>query len=255
MVCLIRSCVSRRMRWSKHDPEEMTAFIKIILVPFLLIGILSFGAVEGFYRWLEKELTINVRPRASLSDTAVVPAGEGVIDRLSEQDDVSLIIERNLFAARTEGGENLVDRDVLEDLELSSLDVVLMGTVFGVDGSERAIIYDKEEKKQELYQIGDYIQQATIRKILRGKVILSYNGKDEMLDISEARNVVTPRVARPLPVVTKKKVTGRPVGQSAAGGGKTITPGASPQSTANAVQQPLRSFSGGVTVRSGAKSE
>ena len=61
-----------------------------------------------------------------------------------------------------------------------------MGTINGGEGDSRAIVLDKSNNKQELYEKGDVIQGAKIKEILRGKVILVYNGKDEMLDMSEA---------------------------------------------------------------------
>jgi len=87
-----------------------------------------------------------------------------------------------------------------------------MGTITGTDGVERAIIYDKAERKQELYQKGDFLQQAAIKQIMRGKVILSLDGKDEILDIADARSVKVPQYKSAVtPRTTSKRVVGRPV--------------------------------------------
>ena len=43
----------------------------------------------------------------------------------------------------------------------------------------------KKDKKQSLYRIDDKIQIATVKQILREKVILNSNGKDEVLDMED----------------------------------------------------------------------
>ena len=40
---------------------------------------------------------------------------------------------------------------------------------------------------QGLYHIGDKVQGALIKKVLRGKVILEVNGKDEILEMEQAK--------------------------------------------------------------------
>jgi type II secretory pathway component PulC len=47
----------------------------------------------------------------------------------------------------------------------STLAMVLMGTIVGPDGLERAIIYDKTQRKQQIYQQGDAIEQTLIKQI------------------------------------------------------------------------------------------
>ncbi len=100
---------------------------------------------------------------------------------------------------------------------MSSLAVVLMGTIMGNDDESRAVIYDKRARKQELYQEGDFVKQANIKKILRGKVIVTLNGKDEMLDIADARNVNVPQYRKlENPTTTARRVVARPTGSKTA---------------------------------------
>ena len=73
------------------------------------------------------------------------------------------------------------------------------------DGADRAIIFDKTVNKQALYETGDAVQGAVVKEILRGKVILVYNGRDEMLDMSEAAKV---RPAYAVPVAKTGVVRG-----------------------------------------------
>lgn len=161
------------------------------IFPFLLITLLCVGVVEGGYQALEYFVL-----RSSVEE-AVVPAAVPVEEKSTEKDalakklDYRVILQRNLFGPLPGEGEPVptAAQDAVEDIELTSLNIVLMGTIAGGDGVDRAIILDQTSKKQELYEQGDVIQGAMVKEILRGKVILTYNGKDEMLDMSEAANV------------------------------------------------------------------
>ncbi len=191
----------------------MSYITKTFIVPILLITILCIAAVEGFYYFGEKYLkTLDSRRDQPAASVSAVDR-EKIIKDLKKPVDYSVITRRNLFASLKGSDIKVQKEDPLRALEPSSMDVVLMGTISGAGDGVRAVIYDKKDKKQELFQVGDYIQQAIIKQIMRGKVILNLNGKDEMLDISEARNVKIPRVAKINPVVQTRKVIGRPVGQ------------------------------------------
>ena len=200
----------------------MSSFTKTVIIPILLITIFCISVVEGFYFFGEKYL--QTRDSSSKPPPASVSAAdrEQIIKDVKKPADYSVITRRNLFASRKDAGIKNQQVEPLTTLEQSSMEVVLMGTVSGAGGGERAVIYDKKDKKQDLFQVGDYIQQAIIKQILRGKVILNLNGKDEMLDISEARNVAVPQVAKISPVVQTRRVIGRPVGQPVNNNGGTI---------------------------------
>jgi type II secretory pathway component PulC len=192
--------------------------LKYLLV-FLLITLLCAGAVEAFYYVLGNKLaastptstptsssTTGTRPQTTKSRPAAGTA------QPKQEVDIAVITRRNLFASRTGTPEAKPPTDPLEGVSPSTLAVVLMGTVTGPEGEHRAVIYDKKGRKQELYQVGDFIHQAAIKNILRGKVIITYNGKDEMLDIADARSV---KVPKPRPVVAPKTTAQRVIGRPA----------------------------------------
>ena len=60
-----------------------------------------------------------------------------------------------------------------------------MGTVVGSEQDSFAIIEEKGGKKQDLYKVGDSVQSAVVKRILRGKVILTVQGRDKILTIEE----------------------------------------------------------------------
>jgi len=161
------------------------------IFPFLLITLLCVGLVEGGYQALEHfALSIPVE-KPAIPATAPVKTDQPDIVKENRQHDYNVILQRNLFGPAPGEGETAatVAAENTEDLETTSLNIVLMGTVNSGEGNDRAIILDKSTNKQQLYEVGDTIQGASIKEILRGKVILAYNGKDEMLDMSEAAKV------------------------------------------------------------------
>ncbi|MDD2388170.1 MAG: hypothetical protein PHP23_00330 [Desulfobacterales bacterium] len=57
----------------------------------------------------------------------------------------------------------------------------LVGTVIGEGIDSFAILIDPDTGRQLFFHIGDSIKGAVIRNILRGKIILSIDGKEEVL--------------------------------------------------------------------------
>ncbi len=108
------------------------------------------------------------------------------------------IAKRNLFntSPGTPAPVKTIDVDNLKETDLK---LKLWGTVTGKQGGARAVIEDTKTREQNLYRIGDNIQNATLKMILRQKVVLSVNGRDEILGIEEVgaakKGGVRPRVA------------------------------------------------------------
>ncbi len=158
--------------------------MKIIktLLPYLLITVLCIGGVEYFYSYMEKTLQ---RPPAE-EETVAMAASTAKSDAVSvkKRYDYQVIIDRNLFGGSLTAKE-VPKEDVtsLDELDTTLLDIVLLGTVTGSKPERRAFILDKASNKQEIYQSGDAIQGAIIKEILRGKVILNFHGKDEILNM------------------------------------------------------------------------
>ncbi len=99
------------------------------------------------------------------------------------------VAERNLFntKAKVETPETS-ETPVTSDIPVTDLDLKLWGTVAATGSKSYAVIEDKKERKQNLYREGDAIQTATIKHILREEVILSINGKDEVLKMEEMKS-------------------------------------------------------------------
>lgn len=157
------------------------------IVPLLFITLVCVALVEGGYQLFE-HFVLQPAPTAKIRDLDV--ESESVAGKVEQPvtRDYRIILQRNLFgpppgSGTAETQETTKDPD---ELEATSLNIVLMGTISGTEGTHRAIILDKKDNEQELYETGDAIQGALVKEILRGKVILALNGKDEILDMSEA---------------------------------------------------------------------
>ena len=97
------------------------------------------------------------------------------------------VLERNLFDRRSATVEALPsDSNRSASIQAASLSLVLLGTIVGDSEESRAIIMEKDKKNQNIYRQGDVVQEAVLKEILRGKVVLSYNNRDEILDMREA---------------------------------------------------------------------
>jgi len=172
------------------------------LFPYLLITLLCVGAVELFYLGVERYLLEPaVQSDEEVQDTA--QSVEPPIETLRQPEDYSAVTGRNLFGPPPKAAADQKDAaaSVAQELEATTLEIVLMGTINSGEEQSRAIILNKSDGKQEMYRVGDTVQGGTIKEILRGKVILTVDGRDEMLDMSEARQyaqqAAPPPVRRP----------------------------------------------------------
>jgi len=180
------------------------------IVPFLFITLLCLGIVEGGYLALEYFLV--KRPVDVGDDTRQTAVKKGVKSDAAEQKhDYRVILQRNLFGSSPASVKvETVANEPAEDLVETSLEIILKGTIDGQKGNKRAIIYDKKEKTEDLFQEGDGIQGAFVKKILRGKVILTYNGQDEVVEMSEtAGSAEPPGPVAVAPGTVQKKVLPR----------------------------------------------
>lgn len=96
------------------------------------------------------------------------------------------ITERDLFKTEKQAVEEKpIEPTELEKLQKTQMNLKLWGTITGTGEKSYAVIEDAARREQQLYQEGDSIQQARIKMILRKKVVLTVNGKDEILEMEE----------------------------------------------------------------------
>lgn len=160
------------------------------LLPFLLITLLCIAIVEGARFAALRYLGGSQADVKTAARTVPAKVATAAVARRSPQQNAQVILKRNLFGSAPEepeppAGENAV---ALDDLQATSLALVLLGTTVSDGIGDVAIILNKNDKKQDIYRVGDSVAEAEIKQILRGKVVLKVGGNDEILDMLEAAN-------------------------------------------------------------------
>jgi general secretion pathway protein C len=125
------------------------------------------------------------------------------------------IMGRNLFGSTDAIAQEDEEEDI-EALEPTTLKVALLGTVSGSSRNTYAVIEETNKRKQGLFKVGDSIQNAVIKSIQRGVVVLKVGDKVEKLTMDEA----AARSTGP----EKGRVSSRPSPRPRGGGpGRTVT--------------------------------
>lgn len=150
-----------------------------IPINLLLIACAVYFSVKGFYKVSTSYLE-PVHPSRIESRQVVTPE-DAARRPLSHY---RTIVERNLFNTKT-GIDQQPEKLDLETLKHTDLKLKLLGTVAGNKKDTYAVIEEEGGKRQNLYRVGDTIQNATLKSILREKVVLHVNGEDEILDIEK----------------------------------------------------------------------
>ncbi len=159
----------------------MTARYRTLLIQ-AAITVFAYLLVDIFYKVVDTRL-VDLRTEMPIEAQADTPKAAPKASTASYQ----AILDRNLFGSVSEGQPD-VQIDV-EKLEPTKLQLRLIGTASGNGDFDYAVIEEKGKKDQGLYRVGDEVSDATVVKILRGKVILRVNGKDEVLTMEEGSTV------------------------------------------------------------------
>lgn len=153
-----------------------------ILFNLLALFVIIYIVVNIFYR------LVGIQLQQISGQQVVMPAGvENLAAKPLTPSAFDMIVGRNIFGATEKAEPPPVEerQDLIETLEETSLQLSLLGTVAGDPGSARAIILDQKVKSADIYRVGDSVQGAEIRQILRGKVVLRHGEKDEILTMAE----------------------------------------------------------------------
>jgi len=97
------------------------------------------------------------------------------------------ITKRDIFNSSTEKSAPAAEKINIEKLKQTDLKLKLWGTVTGQSGRTYAVIEDSKAREQSLYRAGDTIQKAVVKLILREKVVLEVDDRDEILVMEEIR--------------------------------------------------------------------
>lgn len=146
----------------------------------IALSVIIYIGVDIFYRVVRSQLR-----QMNTQKTFMQQAPEVKQKRSPPLRDYQVINSRNLFGSVEKAVVN-IKPEAIETLEPTSLKIALLGTVAGSEQNAVAVIEEKKLRKQGLYRVGDSVQGAMVKMILRGKVILRVGDKDEILTMEEA---------------------------------------------------------------------
>jgi len=152
-----------------------------VLVNLLLLAAASWLGVGLVYQSATEEMT--APDDSAVENRTPPPSQRRAAGPLSAY---SIVTRRDLFKTGVTPSAAAPQDLNLEELKETQLDLRLWGTVvLGDDQPDYAVVEDKRARKQQLYRVGDPIQNAVVKAILREKVVLSVDGKDEILTMEE----------------------------------------------------------------------
>ncbi len=157
----------------------------LVAANILLLTVFAGLAVDLFYS------IFNYRVQAvSATRQEALPTPTPVRSQPPQRSSLAIyqpIITRDLF--HVGGKEKTQPRvDPAKDLEDTELNIKLWGTVTGNDALKYAVIEAtgaSQRREQHLYREGDRVETATVEKILDDKIILSNQGRRQVLQMEK----------------------------------------------------------------------
>ena len=157
-----------------------------LILNIFLIAVAGYFGVKIFYKIMTGAIN-NINPASVTSKEKISYKEDENHKSLSYYNP---IIERGLLKTKKKSNKILKNEINLETLKHTDLKLKLWGTVTADDKQTAyAVIEEQKARKQSLYRVGDKIQNATVKMILRKKVVLNVNGRDEVLEIGSRQKI------------------------------------------------------------------
>jgi general secretion pathway protein C len=171
--------------------RQLFTFINILLITLLL-----FFSVKLFYQVAAARFLDVPHVEPSKASDAALTASRVSDDRPKTNFTAyQPILQRDLFNTSPVATPVNTDAIELDKLQQTQLNLKLWGTIIREAETSYAVIEDTRRRKQGLYRVGDTVDQASIKMILRKKVVLTVAGKDEILLMDDDRNKRSPSPA------------------------------------------------------------
>jgi general secretion pathway protein C len=167
----------------------------LTIINLLCLTAAAYLGVSLFYKTLDRRLTAT-----PVVSAAVIPQARVERERPKAESHYRLILDRDLFKTKAVAAPAPEKKSELNlaALEQTQLKLKLWGTVSppeaasgeasseGDSGADAyAVIEDTALRQQNLYRKGDTVQNATVKAILRERVVLTVGGKDEILEMEK----------------------------------------------------------------------
>jgi general secretion pathway protein C len=157
--------------------RETSPYVKIkYVLIFLCINVVAYVLSSLVLSLLDSRLTL-VKPHPPVR---TVEARRDFQTNLPV-DHYRSIWEKNIFFTSGDGQKGASEPIQMEQLSLTSLNCSLVGTIVQDEGDGWAVILDNEAGQQEMVTVGSHIKGARVVRILKDKVVLNIDGKDELL--------------------------------------------------------------------------
>lgn len=157
---------------------------------FLLLGNIL---LSGLILWVGVSIVTTWASSRRVGDSALsVPAKTSIPKDLTSSkgkrlEDYGLIASKDVFHTTKETAKT-AGKEQAEEIKVTDLNLELKGTVVGDGKDSYAFILDRGSRKEEVYYANDFVMGARIVKIMKGRVILNVDGKEEaLLMVDESR--------------------------------------------------------------------
>lgn len=149
------------------------------LIDLLALAACVYFGLQAYRNWMDRPALPTVPTQTAVENEVKAAASTTIDPGL-----VAAIVQRDLLQTKEEPEAGRPDLRI-EELQQTQLNLKLWGTVTLGEGSPYAVIEEKASRQQNLYRVGDMIQNALIKHILREKVVLTVDGRDEVLEMEE----------------------------------------------------------------------
>ncbi len=150
----------------------------------LILTVACYFGVKAMYSRIDNSFNEGRNLRSEQTTRKEAEPGQAR-DPVAELDKEA-ITRRNLFLSSSQqrGSVNYGGAEAVSDG--LQPDLLLVGTIVESGGLSRAVVLDVKKKEQVMLSEGDMINGASVRKIDMGKVVISRQGRNELLDIAES---------------------------------------------------------------------
>lgn len=156
----------------------------LLLGNVLLSGLIIWAGVSIVTTWASSRrggddaLSLPAKPSISRDLTS---------SRGKRMEDYGLIASKDVFHTTKDTAKKAgKDRQgQAEEIKVTELNLELKGTVVGDGKDSYAFIMDKGSRKEDVYYANDYVTGAQILRVANGRVILSVEGREEVLLMSD----------------------------------------------------------------------
>jgi len=159
---------------------------------FLLFGNIL---ISGLILWVGVSIVTTWASSSKQGDSSLsVPAKMSMPKDISASkgkrlEDYALIASKDVFHTAKQVAKT-GSKGQAEEIKVTELNIELKGTVVGEGKESYAFILDKGSKNEEVYYRNDFVMGAQILRIMKGRVILNVDGREEaLLMMDESRTL------------------------------------------------------------------